>query len=216
MRRLRLLLAALCIFPISTVGLVANAADNQGTVTGIVKDALGRPIEEATLTVQGPSGSVLAHATSDQRGKFEFHNLANGTYAIEAKKLAFKTAVSIVSVTPKGVKPIEIAMQSETSLSLPVVAQRLDRARNGLSPITGGSVYTFSERAIQQLPQGNNTPLNQVLLQAPGVVQDSFGAVHVRGDHGNLQYRLNGILLPEGVNGFGQILTPASRVRSIS
>src|SRR5207302_6102397 len=60
----------------------------------------------------------------------------------------------------------------------------------------------------QELPQGNDTPLNQVLLQAPGVVQDSFGNVHVRGDHANLQFRINGIQLPEGITGFGQILSP--------
>jgi outer membrane receptor protein involved in Fe transport len=56
------------------------------------------------------------------------------------------------------------------------------------------------------LPQGDNTSFNQFLLQAPGVAQDSFGQLHVRGDHANLQYRLNGILLPESISGFGQTL----------
>ena len=89
-----------------------------------------------------------------------------------------------------------------------VVAQRLNKARNSLSPETGGSVYRFSEKAIQDLPQGNNTSLNQVLLQAPSVVQDSFGQLHVRGDHANLQYRINGVQLPEGITGFGQVISP--------
>ena len=44
------------------------------------------------------------------------------------------------------------------------------------------------------------------MLQAPGVVQDSYGGVHVRGDHANLQYRINGVLLPESISGFGQTL----------
>jgi outer membrane receptor protein involved in Fe transport len=38
------------------------------------------------------------------------------------------------------------------------------------------------------------------------VTQDSFGQLHVRGDHANLQYRLNGVQLPEGINIFGQAL----------
>ncbi len=33
-----------------------------------------------------------------------------------------------------------------------------------------------------------------------------FGQLHVRGDHANLQYRLNGVILPEGINVFGQAL----------
>ena len=57
--------------------------------------------------------------------------------------------------------------------------------------------------------------INQVLLQAPGVAQDSFGQVHVRGDHANVQFRINGVELPEGLSVFGQAL--ATRfARSIS
>ena len=50
------------------------------------------------------------------------------------------------------------------------------------------------------------TPLSTVLLQAPGVAQDSNGQLHVRGDHGNLQYRINGVVIPESIGGFGQTL----------
>ena len=92
--------------------------------------------------------------------------------------------------------------------AIDVIAARLDRARNQLSPSTGSSSYTFGPQAITQLPQGASTPVNQILLQAPGVVQDSYGDVHVRGDHGNLQYRINGVLIPESISGFGQTLDP--------
>ena len=57
-------------------------------------------------------------------------------------------------------------------------------------------------------PGGDNTPLNSVILQAPGVAQDSFGQLHIRGEHNGLQYRLNGIILPEGISVFGQTLDP--------
>jgi hypothetical protein len=40
------------------------------------------------------------------------------------------------------------------------------------------------------------------------VVQDSFGQLHVRGDHNGLQYRLNGVILPEGISVFSQTLSP--------
>ncbi|AQW29712.1 TonB-dependent receptor [Ralstonia syzygii subsp. celebesensis] len=87
-----------------------------------------------------------------------------------------------------------------------VTAKRLDAARNALSPDTGSSVYRFDTDDIARLPLGDATPLNQVLLQAPGVVQDSFGQLHVRGDHANLQYRINGVIIPEPISGFGQVL----------
>jgi outer membrane receptor protein involved in Fe transport len=85
---------------------------------------------------------------------------------------------------------------------------RLDAARNSLSPDTGSSIYRFDSSDIAKLPLGDATPINQVLLRAPGVVQDSFaaGQLHVRGDHANLQYRINGIVIPESVSGFSEAL----------
>ncbi len=80
-------------------------------------------------------------------------------------------------------------------------------ARQQIQPNLGATSYNFSPEALQDIPQGENAPLNQVLLQAPGVVQDSFGQIHLRGEHANVQYRLNGVELPEGLSVFGQALT---------
>jgi len=84
--------------------------------------------------------------------------------------------------------------------------KRLDAARNGLSPDTGSSIYRLDRQDINNLPLGESTPLNQVILQTPGVVQDSYGQLHVRGDHANVQYRINGVIIPESISGFGQAL----------
>ena len=92
------------------------------------------------------------------------------------------------------------------SLDIEVVARQLDIARSEIQPSLGASVYDFSRQAIETQPQGDNQPFNRLLLQAPGVTQDSFGQLHVRGDHANLQFRINGVQLPEGINVFGQAL----------
>jgi hypothetical protein len=89
-----------------------------------------------------------------------------------------------------------------------VVAQRLNAARNGIQTQTGASTYVINEAAITSAPGGDNNLLNQVVMQAPDVAQDSFGQFHVRGEHNGLQYRLNGIILPEGISVFGQSLDP--------
>jgi outer membrane receptor for ferrienterochelin and colicins len=89
-----------------------------------------------------------------------------------------------------------------------VTAERLNAARDSIQPQTGASTYTFTNQSIQALPGGDNLQLSQVILQAPGVAQDSYGQLHIRGDHNNLQYRLNGVILPEGLSVFGQALNP--------
>ena len=92
------------------------------------------------------------------------------------------------------------------SFDVNVVATQLNIARSEIQPSLGATVYDFSRQAIETQPQGDNQPLNQLLLQAPGVAQDSFGQLHVRNDHANLQFRINGVQLPEGINVFGQAL----------
>jgi outer membrane receptor protein involved in Fe transport len=89
-----------------------------------------------------------------------------------------------------------------------VTAKRLDRERSSILPSLGATRYDFGKTVIENTPQGENAPLNQVLLRAPGVVQDGFGQIHVRGDHGSLQYRLDGVQLPEGLSLFSSVLSP--------
>lgn len=89
-----------------------------------------------------------------------------------------------------------------------VTAQKLAQARTGIQTQTGASTYTISSKDIEVQPGGDNTLLNQVILQAPGAAQDSFGQLHIRGEHNGLQYRLNGVIIPEGISVFGQTLDP--------
>jgi outer membrane receptor for ferrienterochelin and colicin len=87
-----------------------------------------------------------------------------------------------------------------------VTAAHLKSARIDLSPNVGTTIYSIDKHMVDQLGQGDNTPFNEVLLRLPGVSQDSkgSGSIHVRDDHANVQYRVNGVQLPESISGFGQ------------
>lgn len=122
-------------------------------------------------------------------------------------------ALSVASL-PALAATADAAPPAVTDLDAVTVSAQLDQARNALSPDIGSSQYQITAEDIQKQPLGASAPLSQVLLQAPGVVQDSYGGVHVRGDHANLQYRLNGVLLPESISGFGQTLD-ARTIKSI-
>ncbi len=94
----------------------------------------------------------------------------------------------------------QITSQDTGSIETVVVtAQRLNAARSGIQTQTGASTYTITADQIDNQPGGENNLLNQVVLQAPSLAQDSFGQLHVRGEHNGLQYRLNGVILPEGI-----------------
>jgi outer membrane receptor protein involved in Fe transport len=96
--------------------------------------------------------------------------------------------------------------------------RRLDVARDSITPSLGASQYTFNREALEKQPGGTNLSLNKSLLQAPGVTQDSYGTIHVRNEHANLQYRLNGVIVPEAISGFGTTFDPriASSIQLIT
>jgi outer membrane receptor protein involved in Fe transport len=106
--------------------------------------------------------------------------------------------------------PPASAADTTVSLSPLVVTGQLDQAREAIEPNLGATAFRIDGQAIQDLSEGTDAPFNQVLLRAPGVAQDSAanGDLHVRGEHANLQYRINDVLLPEGITGFGLELDP--------
>ena len=84
-----------------------------------------------------------------------------------------------------------------------------DQARDNLLPKIGASTYTINRDAIEKLPQGDNTPIDKVILQMPGVSYDSAvsnPSFHVRSEYANVQTRIDGIVVPEGVSGLGPFL----------
>jgi outer membrane receptor protein involved in Fe transport len=214
-----LLVGALMILTQMTGSIAAAAETNprpSRSLSGTVEDSLGRPIKGAKVTLKGANGRALKRGVTDSHGHFSFAAVAPGTYELDAHHGGFKPGIAIVTVGGSSAKPITIALAAEQALSLAVVAKRLNYARNGLSPETGGSVYRFSEQAVKELPQGANSSMSSVLLQAPGVAQDSNGGLHIRGEHADIQYRLNGIEIPEGItSGFSETFSPRF-ARSIS
>ncbi len=91
-----------------------------------------------------------------------------------------------------------------------VTAQRLNAAREKIDPSIGAQASTFQHTDLEIQPGGIDRGLAGVLLQAPGVSMDNDGdgEIHVRNEHGNVLYRLNGINIPQAFHGFGSLVDP--------
>ncbi|HVX84881.1 MAG TPA: TonB-dependent receptor [Phycisphaerae bacterium] len=125
----------------------------------------------------------------------------------QAPATAHAAAASAATTQPvAATRPSTQPAAGATSLNKIVVSSDLDLIRSQIAPSLGAVTYTLGQKQIQNTPGGQNASFQQVLLRAPGVVEDSLGQVHVRGEHGNLTYRVNGVLLPEPLSGFGQEL----------
>jgi outer membrane receptor protein involved in Fe transport len=128
----------------------------------------------------------------------------------QAQKLP-EVVVSAPKQKPKPrARPVHVATPAAPvtpAAQLNAKADAFDASRSELYTTIGTTSDTITHGTINDLPGGTNEPVEKVLLQAPGVSQDSAasGLLHVRNDHANVQYRINGVMLPDGVTGFGSV-----------
>ena len=117
-------------------------------------------------------------------------------------------AVASFAAAQDAVQPAASPTSVATAETERVVVQSeaLDVSREQIVPSLGATRYTVGPDRLDSQAQGENASFNQTILRFPGVAQDSFGQLHVRGEHANLQYRIDDVLLPESIPGFGQEL----------
>src|SRR5438445_7598563 len=127
-----------------------------------------------------------------------------------ATALLFGASIAIaqtdVTAGPSPTPSTSATPGTATAEEVIVQSQELDISREQIVPNLGATRYTVGPDRLDSQAQGENAPFNQTILRFPGVAQDSFGQLHVRGEHANLQYRIDDVLLPESIPGFGQEL----------
>lgn len=135
------------------------------------------------------------------------------------KREVAKRVVSKRAVASRGVgrtnQPVQEAPVAGAGAPTPAEAaldrkmQGFDQSRDHMLPKLGASSYTIDRAAIEAAPQGDNTPVDKLVLQLPGVNYDSAASnpnFHVRGEYANVQTRIDGFVLPEGVSGLGPVI----------
>jgi len=114
-----------------------------------------------------------------------------------------------VRTNPPAAVPTQAQAEAAANRQVVQQTQNFDQRRdNVILPKAGATTSELNQKDLENLPQGNAAQLSDIVLQFPGVYQDSTssGDFHVRNEHANVQYRINGILLPDGVSGFSQLL----------
>ncbi len=199
----RTLLALALLLP-----LPAHAAN--AVIDGTLNDKSGKPLPTTEITLQNGQGKIVTRITTDAQGHYILNGVATGSYVLSVTK--DNAVLGSASVTVNDEQPLHKDLNLADMQMMRVVVAQKENIRNALSPKTGTSSYKFDQKAIEALPQGEDTPVDKMLLQAPGVAEDSAasGGLHIRGEHADLQYRLNGILLPDGISGFGDTIDPHS------
>jgi hypothetical protein len=176
---------AACIAVCCTVAPPA-AAQATTSISGTVTTS-GTPAPNVVVTLSG--NNVTLHATSDAAGRFRFPSLPIGAYD-----------VSVASPSGRVSTHIELG-SSGAVISLDNAALR----KIGNTSVTGaptqrasGTDTVINSQQLARSPSANSIP--DLLVQLPTAARGSNGQVHINGDHNGLDYVVDGIQIPEGLN----------------
>ena len=134
---------------------------------------------------------------------FGITNLAIAQEAVSTRAASSSTTTGPTPSTSMATPSPSPDSETATAQSVSVTSQELDLSREAIVPSLGATRYTIGPDRLDSQAQGENAPFNETILRFPGVARDSFGQLHVRGEHGNLQYRIDDVLVPESIPGFG-------------
>ncbi|MGA2393936.1 MAG: TonB-dependent receptor [Candidatus Lustribacter sp.] len=169
----------------------AYAADAYGFLTGTITNA-GAPVAGAQVTATGNQHTVST--TADAHGHFAFPPLAIGTYSITAKSGDLIGTASVDLGGGGSNVTVAVAAQSQV---IGTVVGSVPQVPTSVIQGTGSDVV-LNSTALQQLPFNNSFPSMEI--QMPGAVRGANGVVHMNGDHGVINYMLDGVALPQELN----------------
>src|SRR5437868_13177384 len=188
--------------PLALVALLAAALSARpafaadGDIGGAVADsATGTPLPGGEVRILR-GGNVIATAITDAFGRYAVHNLPGGSYRVEVRYLGYRAETHDVSVggteavsrADFRLAPIPINLAAvEVSTTVPLAVDTR----------TGNQIYKQNDY--------HGAPTNttsQILQQSiAGSVRAPTGEVHIRGQHAEYTYYVDGVPVPSGISG---------------
>ena len=184
MRRFAAIVTTIGLF-LALVGAPALAATT--FLTGVVVSD-GKPVSSASVQLTG--NNLTLKTQTDPSGKFAFNALSIGTYEL---------AVDSTS----GTNQLRVDLNtSGANLEVSVQKALKTIGRTGVTsrpPVRGsGTDLTLNAEQLTRSPASGN--LSELLIQLPGAARGANGVVHINGDHGDINYIVDGVAVPQELN----------------
>ncbi len=167
-----------------------------GDIGGTVADsAVGTPLVGGEVRIL-QEGNVIATAVTDAFGRYVIHNLPAGAYRVEVRYLGYRAQTQDLSVgTTEGFSRADFKLAPlPISLSAVEVATAVPLA---VDTRTGNQI--FKQNDYHGAP---NSTTSQLLQQSiVGAARAPTGEVHIRGQHAEYTYYVDGVPVPAGISG---------------
>jgi hypothetical protein len=181
---LRALVLTFILVLASAAGAFAQSGASvlAGTVT-----AANQPVAGANVTATG--SNLTLRARTDARGVFTIPAVPVGTYDVTVTAPQGNGALR-VDVTTAGAN-VSFALSQLKQIGRTSVTAR--------PPVRGsGTDLSLNAEALARSPAGGSLP--NLLIQLPGAARGANGVVHINGDHGDINYVVDGVQIPQELN----------------
>ena len=168
----------------SSAGALAQVGTTilSGTVT-----AGGRAVPDAAVTATG--SNLMLRARTNAQGVFTMSAVPVGTYDVDVVAPQGRAALRI-DVTGTGAHAI---------FSLSALKEIGRTSVTARPPLRGsGTDISLNAEALARSPAGGSLP--NLLIQLPGAARGANGVVHLNGDHGDINYIVDGVQIPQELN----------------
>jgi hypothetical protein len=194
----RLLIIALgTVIVVPTLGQAERRPIVNGDISGTITDSTsGQPLPSAEVGVS-QNGSIVTNTRTDGFGRFTVHNLSAGTYVVEARMIGFKPLTRSVTISATGgdVTGVDFRLlPTAVSLTAVTVSATVPIA---IDTRTGDQV--FQQHEYHGAP--TNTTSQILQMSIAGAARAPTGEVHIRGQHAEYTYYIDGVPVPSGISG---------------
>jgi hypothetical protein len=188
-------IAGLALTAIAPGRAFAAPPPEGGDIAGVVRDSTsGEALAGAEVAISRDR-RLIANTVSDQFGHFIVHNAPVGAYAVDVRMIGFRPESRSVTVENNG--RVNLAF-----LLTPVATQLQAVTVTAAAPIavdirSGDQVYKQND--YHGAPSNTTS---QILQQSiAGAARAPTGEVHIRGQHAEYTYYVDGVPVPSGISG---------------
>ena len=167
-----------------------------GDIGGSVTDsATGTPLPGGEVRVIR-GGNTIATATSDAFGRYVIHNLPAGSYSVEVRYLGYRPEARSLAVGQTE----SLAKADFRLVPLPVNLSAVEVTSTvPLAVDTRSGNQVFKQNDYHGAPTNTTS---QILQQSiVGAARAPTGEVHIRGQHAEYTYYVDGVPVPAGISG---------------
>src|SRR5438445_525841 len=164
-------------------------------ISGTVADSVsGTPLSGGEVRIL-QAGRTIAIATTDAFGRYVVHNLPSGAYAVEVRYLGYRSET----------RDVAIAAGQPTAVNFRLVPLPINLSAVEVQAAVPLAVDTRTGNQIFKQNDYHGSPINttsQILQQSiVGAARAPTGEVHIRGQHAEYTYYVDGVPVPSGISG---------------